>query len=174
MKRRLVVGFLVLTGLVASAPAGDLQACGDKFLVISRGTRYMRPAFRRPANILVYSDASSTLTQSLGNVPVAATLSKAGHRTTIASGPAELDNALRKGGFDLIVADLADGMTVQSRFQSGTGPLVLPVAFKPTKADENQARKSFKALVKGPMKSQQFLDVVDGAVEWVDKHKSKP
>lgn len=174
MKRRLVVGFLVLTGLVATAPAGDLLACGDKFLVISRGTRYMRPAFRRPANILVYSDTSSTLTQSLGNVPVAATLSKAGHRTTIASGPAELDSALRKGGFDLIVADLADGMTVQSRFQGGKGPLVLPVAFKPTKADENQAKKNFKALVKGPMKSQQFLDVVDGAVEWVDKHKSKP
>lgn len=174
MKRRLVVGFLVLTGLAATAPAGDLLACGDKFLVISRGTRYMRPAFRRPANILVYSDTSSTLTQSLGNVPVAATLSKAGHRTTIASGPAELDSALRKGGFDLIVADLADGTTVQGRFQGAKGPLVLPVAFKPTKAELNQAKKNFKAVIAGPMKSQQFLDVVDGAIEYVDKHKSKP
>ena len=174
MKRRLVVGFLVLTGLVATAPTGDLLACGDKFLVISRGTRYMRPAFRRPANILVYADTSSTLTQSLGNVPVAATLSKAGHRTTIASGPVELDNALRKGGFDLIVADLADGTTVQGRFQGGKGPFVLPVAFKPTKAEVKQAEKNFKALVSGPMKSQQFLDIVDGAIEYVDKHKSKP
>ena len=79
MKRWLVVGLLVLTG---AGPASDLLACGDKFLVISRGTRYQRAAFRRPANILIYANATSTLTQSLGNVPVAATLSKVGYRTT--------------------------------------------------------------------------------------------
>jgi len=171
MKRWLVVGLLVLTG---AGPASDLLACGDKFLVISRGTRYQRAAFRRPANILIYANATSTLTQSLGNVPVAATLSKVGYRTTTVSGAVELEDALRKGGWDLIVADLADGAAVRGRMGGVAGPLVLPVAFKPTKADLNQAKKDFKVLVKGPIKSQQFLDVVDAAVEYVDKLKTKP
>ena len=171
MKRWLVVGLLVLTG---AGPASDLLACGDKFLVISRGTRYQRAALRRPANVLIYSNTTSTLTKSLGNVPVAATLAKAGYRTTSASSPAELEDALKKGGFDLIVADLADGTAVRGRLQGTSGPLVLPVAFKPTRTEMNQAQKDFKAIVKGPMKSQQFLDVVDAAVEYVDKQKSKP
>ena len=68
MKRLLVVGILVLSG---AGPASDLLACGDKFLVISRGTRFQRAIVRRPANVLVYANTTSTLTQSLGNVPVA-------------------------------------------------------------------------------------------------------
>ena len=171
MKRWLVVGLLVLTG---AGPASDLLACGDKFLVISRGTRYQRAAFRRPANILIYSASASTLTQSLGNVPVAATLSKAGYRPTSVSSAVELEDALRKGGWDLIVADLADGIAVRGRMQGANGPLVLPVAFKPTRNEMDQAKKNFKAVVKGPIKSQQFLDVVDAAVEYVDKLKTKP
>ena len=171
MKRWLVVGLLILTG---AGPASDLLACGDKFLVISRGTRYQRAAFRRPANILIYANSTSTLTKSLGNVPVAATLSKAGYRTTSVSGAAELEDALRRGGWDLVVADLADGTSLRGRIQGGSGPLVLPVAFKPTRSEMDQAKKDFKAIVKGPIKSQQFLDVVDAAVEYVDKLKTKP
>jgi hypothetical protein len=171
MKRWLVVGLLVAAGV---APSSDLQACGDKFLVISRGTRFTRAAFRRPANILIYSNATSTLTKSLGNVPVAATLSKAGYRTTSVSGAVELEDALRKGGWDIIVTDLADGAALRGRVQGAGAPLVLPVAFKPTSQDMKQAKKDFKVVVKGPIKSQYFLDVVDAAVEYQDKLKSKP
>jgi DNA-binding NtrC family response regulator len=171
MKRWLVVGLLVLAGL---GPANDLSACGDKFLIISRGTRFQRAAFRRPANILIYSDSNSTLTQSLGNVPVAATLSKAGYRTTSVSGALELENALRSGGWDLVVTDLADGAALRGRVQGPNAPLVLPVAFKPTKQDLNQAKKDFKVVVKGPIKSQYFLDVVDATVEYVVKQRTKP
>ena len=170
MKRWLVVAILILTG---AGPATDLLACGDKFLVISRGTRYQRAALRRPANILIYSAASSTLTKSFGNVPVAATLSKAGHRPTSVSSAVELEAELRKGGWDLVVADLTDGTDVRGRIQGASGPFVLPVAFKPTKGELDQAKKNFKAVVKGPIKSQQFIDVVDEAVEYLDKQKSK-
>ena len=171
MKRWLVVGLLVLTGM---GPANDLLACGDKFLIIGRGTRFQRATFRRPANILIYSDANSTLTQSLGNVPVAATLSKAGYRTTSVSGALELENALRSGSWDLVVTDLAGGSAIRGRVQGANAPLVLPVAYKPTKQDLNAAKKDFKAVVKGPIKSQYFLDVVDATVEYVIKQRTKP
>jgi hypothetical protein len=171
MKRVLVVGLLILAGV---GQTNDLQACGDKFLIISRGTRFQRAAFRRPANILIYSNSSSTLTQSLGNVPVAATLSKAGYRTTSVSGAVELENALRGGSFDLVVADLADGAALRGRVTGPGAPLVLPVAYKPTKQDLNAAKKDFKVVVKGPIKSQYFLDVVDAAVEYVVKARTKP
>ena len=63
---------------------------------------------------------------------------------------------------------------LRGRIQGPAAPLVLPVAFKPTQARLDQAKKDFKVLVKGPIKSQQFLDVVDAAVEYVDKLKTKP
>ena len=73
-----------------------------------------------------------------------------------------------------MVTDLADGAALRGRVQGPGAPLVLPVAFKPTSRDMNQAKKDFKVVLKGPVKSQQFLDVVDAAVEYLDKLRTKP
>src|SRR5207245_7269 len=45
-----------LAGLVvalALCPGADLLACGDKFLVAGRGTRYQRPKSARAASVLI-------------------------------------------------------------------------------------------------------------------------
>jgi len=96
-KRLLAVGLLVL------ANAGtDLLACGDKFLVISRGTRFQRAAAaRQPANILVYANPASTLPKALEKVMVDATLRKAGYKPTSVSDANALEQALRQGGWFL-------------------------------------------------------------------------
>jgi hypothetical protein len=170
-KKLLVVVTLVLSGIGAS---GDLLACGDKFLVASRGTRYQRAAVaRQPANILVYANAASALPKALERADVDGTLRKAGYKPTSVSGPTELEQALRQGGWDLVVTDLADGMAVSGRLQGAGAPMLLPVAYNVTGSELAQAKKDYQRVLKGPVKSQSFLEAVDDALILRAKLRSK-
>jgi hypothetical protein len=170
-KRFLAVGILVLSGVGAS---GDLLACGDKFLVASRGTRYQRAAVaRQPANILVYANTASALPKALERADVDATLRKAGYKPTSVSGPTELEQALRQGGWDLVVTDLADGMAVSGRLQGASAPMLLPVAYNVTGSELAQAKKDYQRVLKGPVKSQSFLEAIDDALVLRAKLRAK-
>jgi hypothetical protein len=170
MRKRFAVGILVL-----SAASGDLLACGDKFLVASRGTRYERAAIRRqPANILVYANPASTLPKALERVPVDATLRKAGYKPTSVSDPGELEQALRQGGWDLVVADLADSTAVRGQLQSSGATMVLPVAYNVTGSELAQAKKDYQRVLKGPIKIQSFLEAIDDVLALREKLRSKP
>lgn len=170
-KRLLVVGLLVLSGTGAGS---DLLACGDKFLVASRGTRYQRAAVaRRPAAILVYATPASALPKALGSVPIDATLRKAGYRPTSVSGASELEQALRQGGWDLVLTDLADSTAVRGRLQGDGAPMVLPVVYNATSGDLAQAKKDYQRVVKGPIKSQAFLEAIDDALALREKLRAK-
>jgi hypothetical protein len=169
-KHPFLVGFLILSGAV---PATDLSACGDKFLMVSRGTRFQRAASRQPAAILIYTNPATALPKSLANVPVDATLRKAGYRPTAVSGADELDKALRQGSWDLVLTDLSDGTAVRARLQGPGAPAVLPVAFNPTSSDLAQARKDYQHVVKGPVKSQALIDAIDDALALKEKMRAK-
>lgn len=171
MQKRLLVVTLVLSGVGAS---GDLLACGDKFLVASRGTRYQRAAVaRQPANILVYANTASALPKALERADVDGTLRKAGYKPTSVSGPTELEQALRQGGWDLVVTDLADGMAVSGRLQGAGAPMLLPVAYNVTGSELAQAKKDYQRVLKGPVKSQSFLEAIDDALILRAKLRSK-
>lgn len=167
MKKRLfAVGLLVLTGV---GSGNDLLACGDKFLVVSRGTRYQRAAAaRRPANILVYLNPTG-----LGKVAVGATLSKAGYRPTTVAGADAFDRALRQGGWDVVLVDLADGAAIRARLQGREGPVVLPVAQDATDASLARAKKEYAHVVKAPLKTHALLEAVDEALALHDKLRAK-
>ena len=167
MRKILVAGVLLS---VVAASGVDLSACGDKFLVFSRGTRYQTAAAaRRPANILVYANPSSTLPKALEKASVDATLRKAGYRPTSVSGPADLEAAIKQGGWDIVVADLADSASLRGRFQGKTAPMVVPVVLNATGTELAQAKKEFERVLKGPIKSQAFLEAIDDAVTLRDK-----
>jgi hypothetical protein len=171
MKRLLVVGTLLLSGIGASS---DLLACGDKFLVASRGTRYQRAAVaRQPANILVYANTASALPKALERADVDATLRKAGYKPTSVSGPTEFEQALRQGGWDLVVADLADGVVVSGRLQGASAPMLLPVAYNVTGSELAKAKKDYQRVLKGPVKSQSFLEAIDDALALRSKLRVK-
>ena len=160
MKGKLLL-VLVLWGLGASA---DLFACGNKFLVASRGTRFGKVAVaRQEASILVYANPDSTMPQSMAEVPVEMVLLQAGYLPTIVADPAEFNQALNQGGWDLVLADLNDSAAV--RIQMGDeAPMVVPVLYEPTKSDFQQAKKDYDSVIKAPLKSQRFLESVDDAV----------
>lgn len=164
--RLLVVVSLLLAGLGAE---NALLACGDKFLVVSRGTRFSRAAAARPpAAILVY--ANPTLTKALDKSAVE-TLRKAGYKPTAVSASDELDKALQQGVWDLVVTDLAEGPAIKGRLQGAKAPTLLPVAYQATGIEVAQAKKDFQRVLKGPIKSQAFLDAVDDVIaeRWKQK-----
>jgi hypothetical protein len=158
--------------LVAGAGAtGDLFACGDKFLMLGRGTRYERsPAARQAAAILMYAHPASELSRILSTLSVDATLQKAGYRPTTVASPTELDAALRARKWDVVVVDAKDSQTISLRVQNASGPHVVPVLTKPTKDELTQAKKLYHTVVSTPTKSRAFLDTIDDAM---DLHEAK-
>jgi hypothetical protein len=157
----LVVGVLVLSGVGAS---GDLLACGDKFLVVSRGTRYQRAGeARHAASILVYLPPSSSLPKAFARVSEDVT-KKAGYRFVNVSNTSELDQALKQGGWDLLLTDLGDSQAVRGRVTGATAPLVVPVAYQTTGTELTQAKKEYQRVLKGPIKTYAFLAAIDDAL----------
>jgi hypothetical protein len=147
---------LLLAGIVGSEP---LLACGEKFLIRSRGTRFQRAAPARvAASILIYANPAVNLPKALANVPVDATLRKAGYTPTTVTTRQELDTALGRGGWDLVLVDVADSGVV-----SGRAP-TLPVVFNATSAQVAAAKKQHQRILKAPTKSQSFLDTIDDAL----------
>ncbi len=148
--------------LAGIAPGSIVLGCGDKFLVSSRGTRYQRaPVSREPAAILIYLDPVSEVSKGLAEIPVDATLRKAGYRPTMVETAGEFDRALSQGGWDLVLVGAADAQAVAQRVKN-LG--ILPVAFKPTPAELKQTKKLFPVVLQAPTKSQTLLDAVDHAL----------
>ena len=160
MTRRAILALV----LVAVAGAGDLLACGDKFFAISRGTRFQHPSARQSARILIYANTASRFPTALANVPLDPALHKAGYQPTTVTSEGDLNKALALGGWDLLIADVADARAISGRLRRETSPVVLPVVSNGSKADVKQAKAEFKCVLATPTKRQVFLDAVDEAL----------
>ena len=162
-----------LAGLVLLAGFGSndhLLACGDKFLVSSRGTRYQRaPVSYGPAAILIYANPASDVPKALASVSVASTLGRVGYRPTLVENAAQFEAMLSRGGWDLVLVGMADAQAVSQRVKSYA--VVLPVVL--TTEDLKQTRKQFPVVLKGPAKSEAFLEVISDALASRPKPKPK-
>ena len=171
-KRLCAVGLLLVIGI----GSGDISmACGDKFLVSSRGTRFQRAAVaREPASILIYANPASELPKLLAGVAVDATLTKAGYRPTTVASSDELDKALSRGGWDLVLVGVADAQGVSKGLRGDHAPAVLPVVFNPTTGQLEETRRLYRVVLKAPVKSQSFLSAIDEALAHRPKSQAKP
>ena len=160
MKGKLVL-ILVLWGL---SSASDVLACGNKFLVASRGTRFGKVAVAsQKAAILVYANPDSTMPQSMAKVSIETVLVEAGYQPTIVANQDEFNQALSQGNWDLVLADLNDSEAVRQRL-GDEAPMLVPVLYEPTKSDMQMAKQEYESVIKAPVKSQRFLESVDEAV----------
>lgn len=159
--RSAALALLLVAGMMTS---GNLLACGDKFLVMGRGLRLERAVPRKPAAILVYASSASNLTRTLPNIPIETALRKAGHRPTSVASEDELDKALRLGGWDLVLVDVAESGTVSGRLRGHSVPVLLRVVHNATRTEFKQAKRQYEAVLKSPTRSQAFLDSIDEAL----------
>lgn len=107
--------FMVLVAAVGMWMGGDLLACGDKFLVAGRGTRYQRPKSARAASVLIYANPASGLPAALKNVKVDAVFKHEGHRSTTVETFDQLSAILAGGRFDVVVASGSVAADVERR-----------------------------------------------------------
>lgn len=165
-----------LLGLVAAVVlcvGADLFACGDKFLVAGRGTRYQRPKSARAASILIYANPDSGLPSALGKVPVDSLLKREGHRFTTVETLEQLTAILAGGRFDVVLA----ANTVVSAVEGLLGgapdaPVVVALCVKAS-GQETQEAKKRSSCVKAPPKERSLLEAIDKAVERHDRNAKR-
>ena len=166
MRHQLTAAALVILCGAGSAP--DLLACGDKYIVPIRGTRFDRPSLPRDASILLFASDASDLSRVINKLSLATTFQKAGYRLTMVRSDADFTSALARGSWDLVLVDTADRPRIGDRGRDASGPAVLPVSY--AGGDQLKlARQDYPALVKAPKNSRAFLDMIDTALE---KHRS--
>ncbi len=171
MKRRIVlVGLIAAVGLWMGA---DLLACGDKFLVVGRGTRYQRPKNARAASILIYANPSTGLQVALKGVPVESVLKREGHRSTTVETPEQLSAILAGGHFDVVLAASGDAAAVEKLV--GENPDAARVLVFCVKGKDHESQDSVKtaSCLKTPPKEWNLLEAIDKAVERRDETSRK-
>lgn len=141
------------------------HACGDKLVSLVRGIRFQR-AYQaaRPGSILIYAGAGGE--QTVKETKLQSSLKRAGHDIQIVTDSSQLDEVLRAQHFDLVLADVAEVADLSQRLASVPHrPRVLPVLYKPTKAQMTAAEKEFGFAIKAPAKSTQHLEAIDEAMK---------
>jgi hypothetical protein len=162
MNKRLCAGFLML--LIGFTSTNLLFACGDKFLISSRGTRYQKaPIKREPHAILIWVNPASEVATGLQDVDVDETLRKVGYQPTSVATAAEFDSALIRGGWDLVIVGIADAQALTDRLHSNA-PTLLPVALNATDSQMKQAKVQYDVVLRGHVKRAAFLSAVDEAL----------
>lgn len=157
-----------LMGLVAVATlftGADLLACGDKFLVAGRGTRYQRPKNARAASVLIYANPSAGQTVTVKNASLDSVLKREGHRATVAETPDQLAAFLQGARYDVVLAASSVVAAVEKLLAGPDAPVV--VAFCPS--NQRLAEKN-SSCVKSPVKERALLEAIDKAVEQRDRN----
>ena len=111
MRKRRTLGVLVM--VLAFSMSGDLFACGDKFLVAGRGTRFQRPKTARAASVLIFADPTSATAATLKKARVESLLKLEGHRATEVRSLDELSAIMSSGRYDVILTANSDSANVQ-------------------------------------------------------------
>ncbi len=153
-------------GIAAMAAAalilgqGIAAGCGDKFVLVGAMARVHRSKF--PSRVLVYMNPVSRVPAAEKKFHVEATLTAAGHKTTVVETKPEVDKALASGQFDLVLADYTDVPDLRKRCgTSASRPAVLPLLFEPTAQELAAAEKEANCLVRPSNKSSDLLTVID-------------
>ena len=151
--------------LVSLFLAGTLAwACGDKLMLVM-GARASQIKPLHPADILAYpgNSPSAPLIRSFESQPA---FKKAGLRFRVVEDVQALDNALKTGKYDLVVADVTDANGLSQEVSAAASrPVLLPVAFEASKQDQSAAQKKYHCLLKAPGNIENYLDAVDHAME---------
>jgi hypothetical protein len=155
---------LLLAGLLA-ASGSDLSACGDKSLAAGGIRRQRALAARYPASVLIYAPSASRLNGAARELDLQKTLQLVGHTFRQVASETDLQVQVESGHYNILLADIADAAALQARFESSASPVVIvPVLYKPTKAEAAEAAKQARFLIKAPGRAAYYLTTIAEAV----------
>jgi hypothetical protein len=171
MRRILVLMTIVAGALSQSVP---LHACGDKLMMLGRGVRFQSKHTPRAASVLLYLPESAT-GQALTDPKLESALREAGHAVRAVTAPADLESALRTGGFDVVLANVTHAPELERAQAIAAGnAVVLPAIYlvapgapskQQSRADRDKASKDFTVVVEVPGRPGHYCHAVDEAME---------
>jgi len=161
MRRRWLASVMTLAIVVAIG--ADLLACGDKFLRVGRSARFRGYASVHPSSILVYAPrwtphAVSEFEQML---------KRGGHTPVTITTAAQLTQAFGAGKYDVVITAYQDTAAVSKQIETlPSRPAMLPLVYKPTKAEEAAATATYRCILK-PEKMTPFqaLEEIDRLID---------
>jgi DNA-binding NtrC family response regulator len=145
----------------------DVNACGDKFLVVGRGIRYERAyAAKFPASILIYSDNKD------GVKDLQSMLKKSGHKIETVGDEAKLFSSLQANKYDVVVVGLSDVALLEKKvISTPSKPAVVPVIYNVTGAELDAAKSQYSCVLKYSNKNKNAVTVIDEVMEARKKSK---
>jgi len=127
MKAFLIAALLFSSSLLA-LPEPAL-ACGASLFGVGQNSRFRSYRAPRPANLVLYVDASLEQRQLGDPAEFERALERSGHRVTLARSQPELSEALARGEVDIVMADLSVMDSVANDAQQlGSAASMLPIA----------------------------------------------
>ncbi|PYV95125.1 MAG: hypothetical protein DMG89_22720 [Acidobacteria bacterium] len=164
MRRLLGVLFCCCLFLLLSVT--QLMGCGDKVLALGRAVR-LRYASNHSASILLYlRPGSSTAAAMSSDVSLQSALKKSSQVLRIVNDSSQLDEALNRGKFDLLVADAADAAAIEQQLQAmAAHTVVVPVTSQLNKVEASAMAKHFHVVLKTPSKMDTYFMALDEAME---------
>ena len=119
-----------------------------------------------PLAILALAQHDLPSSDSIRQLQFQPAVKRAGHQFQLVEDAARMDQALKTGKYDLVIADVSVADEVSRRVESVPyRPLVVPVAYKGTKAQDSATQKKFHCLLKAPSGSDEYFDAVDQALQ---------
>jgi hypothetical protein len=124
-----------LFAAIALVVASDLKACGDKLMLLGSGARVSRIHSASLArSILLYK--TDSLARGAAGSDFEAAVKRVGHKVRIAKDLAQVNEALKSGKFDYVVAAPADLASLREPIASSLSKPVLVSMGVPAKAKE--------------------------------------
>jgi hypothetical protein len=160
--RRLAIIGLVLLG----AEWTRLEACGDKFLLVGRGTGLNRAfssyASMYPGSILLFAPGAKP-----GKSPstVQKTLTRAGHQVRLVTDAGILAAELRAGKADIVLADFANLEPVEALATAGSTAKTLYVINETDKKRVEEIAKQFPVCLKRSDNLPRWLSVIEAEMK---------
>ena len=159
----LALGSATVVLLLSATPA---FTCGDKLLAVNRGLRFQDFSSSRRASILLYSHKGSGSSNPNDKGQLQSALIRAGHRLQTVAEWRELDDALKTGHYDLVLVDLINAPQVEESLRGAASPpLVVPLVYEATKAENKLLKKQYPFLLMAREKDGRYLTVIDRALD---------
>lgn len=129
------------------------------------GSQVSRIKPRHPVAVLAYPGhlASAKVIRGLQSQP---SFKTAGNRFQLVEDSDALNNALKSGKYDVVVADAADANELSRQVSlAASRTVLLPVAFNASKGEQSAVQKKYHCLLKAPGNPENYLDAIDHAME---------
>ena len=171
MKRTFGLLFIAVA-VLATGP--ELNACGDKSLSPG-GIRMLRAAAARyPASVLAYAPSSSSMSSASRELSLPENLRRVGHQYAEVASLGELRTSIETGRYNVVVVGLGEVAEVERTLgQLASRVVVVPVAYKLSKAEIREAVRQQRFLIRAPSREVEYQRTIVEAVQFGSKGSRK-